>query len=149
MAASTIASDADVLRHLVVPAADEMDPAAAGAILQFRFDKEATRAIRRLLQKNNRGVLSAEERITLERYLRVGKVIDLFQAEARLAVAGDIGTLADEGYYIAPHIFAGVSPGWRACQCIRSRAGLAKGSRWLVRRQRRMAGVRAARGARP
>jgi hypothetical protein len=86
MASSTVPSDADVLRHLVLPDMDKMDPAAARAILQFRFDKEATKAIRRLLQKNNRGAISAEERITLERYLRVGKVIDLFQAKARLSL---------------------------------------------------------------
>jgi hypothetical protein len=86
MATSTIPSDADVLRHLVVPETDQMNPAAARAILQFRFDKEATKVIRRLLQKNNRGAISAEERITLERFLRVGKVLDLLQAKARLAL---------------------------------------------------------------
>jgi hypothetical protein len=86
MATSTIPSDADVLRHLVVPVTDQMEPAAARAILRFRFDQEAIKTIRRLLQKNNRAGLSAGERITLERFLRVGKVIDLFQAKARLSL---------------------------------------------------------------
>jgi hypothetical protein len=86
MASSTIPADADVLRHLLASDADQMDPAAARAILQFRFDKEATKTIRRLLQKNNRGTISADERITLEKFLRVGKVIDLFQAKARLSL---------------------------------------------------------------
>jgi RHH-type proline utilization regulon transcriptional repressor/proline dehydrogenase/delta 1-pyrroline-5-carboxylate dehydrogenase len=32
------------------------------------------------------------------------------QQEARLAYAGDVGALADEGYYVAPHIFTDVAP---------------------------------------
>ncbi len=37
-------------------------------------------------------------------YIEKGKL------EARLAYAGDVGALAGEGYYIAPHIFADVDP---------------------------------------
>ena len=41
---------------------------------------------------------------------RIEKTIELGKAEARLAYAGDTGTLAKEGYYVAPHIFADVAP---------------------------------------
>jgi hypothetical protein len=79
-------SDADILEHVVSPVKGGMDPDAARAILDLKFDKDATKRIRQLLQMNNRGAISAEERITLEKFLRFGKFIDLLQAKARLSL---------------------------------------------------------------
>jgi RHH-type proline utilization regulon transcriptional repressor/proline dehydrogenase/delta 1-pyrroline-5-carboxylate dehydrogenase len=45
-----------------------------------------------------------------EAYRRLLRAIEDGKAQARLAYAGDVGALTDEGYYIAPHIFADVSP---------------------------------------
>jgi hypothetical protein len=59
---------------------------AAKSLLQLAFSKNATRRIRQLLQKNNKGTISAAERITLDRYLRVGQFLDLLQAKARLSL---------------------------------------------------------------
>jgi RHH-type proline utilization regulon transcriptional repressor/proline dehydrogenase/delta 1-pyrroline-5-carboxylate dehydrogenase len=41
---------------------------------------------------------------------RVLDYVEKGKREARLAYAGEIGGLADEGYYVAPHIFAEVAP---------------------------------------
>jgi len=41
---------------------------------------------------------------------RIVRTIDAAKQQARLAYAGDLGTLADGGYYVAPHIFAEVPP---------------------------------------
>jgi RHH-type proline utilization regulon transcriptional repressor/proline dehydrogenase/delta 1-pyrroline-5-carboxylate dehydrogenase len=41
---------------------------------------------------------------------RLSGAIEKGKAEARLAFAGDVGALAGEGYYIAPHVFADVGP---------------------------------------
>jgi RHH-type proline utilization regulon transcriptional repressor/proline dehydrogenase/delta 1-pyrroline-5-carboxylate dehydrogenase len=41
---------------------------------------------------------------------KIEEMIEKGKAEARLAFAGDLGRLKDEGYYIAPHIFAEVAP---------------------------------------
>jgi RHH-type proline utilization regulon transcriptional repressor/proline dehydrogenase/delta 1-pyrroline-5-carboxylate dehydrogenase len=41
---------------------------------------------------------------------RILKYIDKGKQEARLAFAADIGPLAEEGYYVGPHIFADVAP---------------------------------------
>jgi RHH-type proline utilization regulon transcriptional repressor/proline dehydrogenase/delta 1-pyrroline-5-carboxylate dehydrogenase len=41
---------------------------------------------------------------------RIRATIERGKSEARLVYAGDVGALADEGYYIAPHIFADVPP---------------------------------------
>jgi RHH-type proline utilization regulon transcriptional repressor/proline dehydrogenase/delta 1-pyrroline-5-carboxylate dehydrogenase len=45
-----------------------------------------------------------------EAYKRLQQAIANGPAEGKLAYAGDLGSLADEGYYIAPHIFTEVSP---------------------------------------
>jgi RHH-type proline utilization regulon transcriptional repressor/proline dehydrogenase/delta 1-pyrroline-5-carboxylate dehydrogenase len=43
-------------------------------------------------------------------YRRLLGVIEKGKQEARLVYAGDVGNLADEGYYVAPHVFADVQP---------------------------------------
>jgi hypothetical protein len=44
--------------------------------------------MRLLLRKNNRGAITAGERVALERYLRVGRFLNLLQAKARLSLRG-------------------------------------------------------------
>ena len=41
---------------------------------------------------------------------KIEEMIETGKREARLAYAGEVGSLQGEGYYIAPHIFAEVSP---------------------------------------
>jgi RHH-type proline utilization regulon transcriptional repressor/proline dehydrogenase/delta 1-pyrroline-5-carboxylate dehydrogenase len=48
--------------------------------------------------------------IDAEARRRVLDYIARGQGEARLAFAGDVGPLAEEGYYVGPHIFADVAP---------------------------------------
>ncbi|HMF11934.1 MAG TPA: L-glutamate gamma-semialdehyde dehydrogenase, partial [Gemmataceae bacterium] len=49
-------------------------------------------------------VIDAEARRRILDYVEKGK------REARLMYAGDVGSLADEGYYVGPHVFADVAP---------------------------------------
>jgi hypothetical protein len=90
MSTTTITTDtiteADILEKIVAPEEGDMNPDAARAILGFKFDSDTTKQIRRLLQKNNRGTISAPERLTLEKFLRVGKFIDILHAKARLSL---------------------------------------------------------------
>ncbi len=48
--------------------------------------------------------------IDAEAYQRILRTIEKGKNEGRLVYAGDVGSLKDEGYYIAPHIFDDVSP---------------------------------------
>jgi hypothetical protein len=79
-------TEADILAEVIAP--DEADWSAAGAraLLDLKFTKEATKQIRQLLRKNNRGTITAPERLMLEKYLRVGRFLDLVQAKARLSL---------------------------------------------------------------
>ena len=49
-------------------------------------------------------VINEDARDKIEEMIETGK------SEARLAYAGDLGALKDEGFYVAPHIFAEVPP---------------------------------------
>lgn len=86
MPRSTTISEADILEHVISPVRGGLDPHAARAILKLKFDADATKRIRQLLQKNNRGTISTEEQTILEKFLRVGKFIDLLHAKARLSL---------------------------------------------------------------
>jgi RHH-type proline utilization regulon transcriptional repressor/proline dehydrogenase/delta 1-pyrroline-5-carboxylate dehydrogenase len=45
-----------------------------------------------------------------EAHQRILRTIEDGKTQGKLAFAGDVGSLRDEGYYIAPHIFAEVPP---------------------------------------
>jgi RHH-type proline utilization regulon transcriptional repressor/proline dehydrogenase/delta 1-pyrroline-5-carboxylate dehydrogenase len=49
-------------------------------------------------------VIDADARERILGYIEAGK------KESRLAYAGDLGFLVNEGYYVAPHVFADVAP---------------------------------------
>src|SRR5207302_991509 len=86
MARAPTLTEADILAKVIGDDQPTLTPEAARSLLTLQFDKEATRDIRGLLQKNNRGKITADERMTLERYLRVGQFLDLLQAKARLSL---------------------------------------------------------------
>ena len=86
MITTTPAGESDIVQRLVFPFDEDLDPAAARSLLRIRFDRAATKHINQLLRKNQRGIISAEERIVLEKYIRMGKFIDVLQAKARKAL---------------------------------------------------------------
>jgi hypothetical protein len=93
MATSSTVSEADILEKVVAPTAASLSPDTARELLKFRFDRQTTADIRRLLQKNNRGKITAQERVLLEKYLRVGQLLDLLHAKARVVLhAADAAT---------------------------------------------------------
>lgn len=80
-------SEAEILDRMIGAGDAEMTPEAAQALLQLKFDADASKAINRLLKANAAGTISTEDRLLLERYLRVGQLIDLVQAKARSALS--------------------------------------------------------------
>ncbi len=61
-------------------------PDVAATVLRWRFSKKSDRRITQLAQQNQRGTISAADRIVLERYLRVGSLLNLLQAKARITL---------------------------------------------------------------
>jgi hypothetical protein len=87
MSKRTPITEAAILAKLVAPAVGNLPPEAARAFLAMKFDRATIQTIRRLLRQNNRGTITAEDRLLLEKYLRVGQFLDLAQAKARLSLA--------------------------------------------------------------
>jgi hypothetical protein len=79
-------TEADILEKVITPKEGKLTPEAARALLTFQFDRVTTAAIRKLLRANNRGTITAEDRLALEKYLRVGQFLDLVHAKARLSL---------------------------------------------------------------
>jgi hypothetical protein len=77
-------TEAEILNEVVGPGQRELTPEAAKSILSLKFSRAATTRIRSLLRENNRGTISPEARMELEKYLRVGQLLDLLHAKARL-----------------------------------------------------------------
>jgi len=86
MIATAPTGESDILHRLVFPFDKDLDPQAARSLLLIRFDRSTTKHINQLLRKNQRGTISADERIALDKFIRMGKFIDVLQAKARKAL---------------------------------------------------------------
>jgi len=86
MSAANPVSEAALLEEMVSPLDEGFKPEAAEAILRLRFSDETYDRIRALLDANNRDALSEQEKRDLEKYLRVGQLLDLLHAKARLCL---------------------------------------------------------------
>jgi hypothetical protein len=80
-------TDDDILDRIVSADEPSLSPDAARSFLRLKFPAKDTACIRQLLRKNNTGTIDADERIALEKYLRVGQFLDLLDARARVALA--------------------------------------------------------------
>jgi len=80
-------TEGEILESIVTANGPALSPEAARSFLRLKFPaKDATR-IRQLLRKNTSGKMTADERIALEKYLRVGQFLDILHARSRLALA--------------------------------------------------------------
>lgn len=86
MSTETILTEADILTEVVEPNRPMLSAELAEELLSLKFNEDATGRIRDLLQKNNAGTITPTEKSTLEKYLRVGEFLDLWQAKARLTL---------------------------------------------------------------
>ncbi len=76
-----------ILARVIRPEDADLCPAAAEAFLRFRFGPRDRERMHELAEKNQNGTLNDAERQELEDYLRVGMMLDLLQAKARLALS--------------------------------------------------------------
>jgi hypothetical protein len=79
-------TEGDILAQVVAPRKADLTLEAARGLLALKFDRRAQQRIRKLLQQNNGGTISAADRLTLDNYLRVGQLLDLLHAKARLTL---------------------------------------------------------------
>lgn len=77
----------DILNEVLEPLAADMSSEAARALLQIRYGSQTKKRVNQLLQLNSRGKITAEDRIVLEEYVRLGQVIEMIQSIARRKVS--------------------------------------------------------------
>ena len=82
----TTVTEADIMADAIAPDCGDMPVEAARSILNWKFSDKAIRHMRSLLDLNNKGLLTPTERDELDRYRRVGLLIDLVQAKARISI---------------------------------------------------------------
>ena len=78
--------EAAILTRVIRPTQDDLSPAAARALLKFDFPAEDRERMHDLAAKNQAGKLTVAERQELDGYLRVGRLLDLLSAKARLSL---------------------------------------------------------------
>ena len=86
MISTSAITEADILNEVVKASTRAFSRQVAEEFLSFGFDDAATTRIRELLQKNNEGSISGDEKLTLDSFLRVGMFLDLLQAKARASL---------------------------------------------------------------
>ncbi len=70
----------------MAPERPHFDPEIARSILGFRFSEAQNARMRKLAEKNSQGALTKTEAEETESYRRVGNLLALLQAKARLAL---------------------------------------------------------------
>jgi hypothetical protein len=75
-----------ILERLIMPEEPSLSAEAARAILKVTFRPEDRQHVLDLLEKNQEGKLTPNEREELEEYVRVDDLLSLLQSKARLSL---------------------------------------------------------------
>ncbi len=79
-------TEAELLAEIVAPDQATLNAEAARSIASLRFSDRAHARMADLCDRGNRGELSAQDQAEIESYRRVGLLLDLLQAKARLSL---------------------------------------------------------------
>ena len=79
-------SEADIIAEVIAPNEGDLPADVARSVLKWKFGDKAARRMSMLADRNNKGIITDPEREELERYLRVGSVINIVQAKARVSL---------------------------------------------------------------
>lgn len=78
---SSPTTESEILDEIVQSGEPGFRTDVAESLLELKFSDRATQRMRVLLDRNNRGELTPDEETELERFRRVGLLIDLIQAK--------------------------------------------------------------------
>jgi hypothetical protein len=79
-------SDTAILTRVIQPKQGDLSSSAARAFLEFGFPEADRKRMHELAVKNQAGALTAAEEEELDAYVRVGQLVDLLAAKARLSL---------------------------------------------------------------
>jgi hypothetical protein len=81
---ATPTSEAAIWQRVIQPEDDDLSAAAARAFLRLRFQSHDLERMHALAVKNQQETLTEQEIADLDAYRRVGLLLELLQAKARL-----------------------------------------------------------------
>jgi hypothetical protein len=79
-------NEAAILSRVIQPNHNDLPAAAARALLKLEFTTDDRERMHELAVKNQAGKLTGTEQHELDGYLRVGRLLDLLAAKARLSL---------------------------------------------------------------
>lgn len=80
--------DAAILARVIDARPSRFDPHVATALLEWDFPETDLKKMRELAEKARQGSLTPEEESLLDSYIRIGHLVNLVQAKARVSLAG-------------------------------------------------------------
>jgi hypothetical protein len=86
MPTSLASSEVDIISEAISPSEGDLSPDVAKSILQWKFSKRAILRMNKLARKNEAGTLTKDEKKELGRYIRIGHMINIVHAKARLSL---------------------------------------------------------------
>ena len=81
-----IPSESDILSRVILPTEGSLPEQAAQAILRLAFPEHDIDRMNELASMNRQGKVTDAERDELERYSRVGNLLNLLHAKARCSL---------------------------------------------------------------
>jgi hypothetical protein len=85
MSQSTL-SESDILAEVIAADVGDLSPDVAQSLLRWKFTDRAVARMTELADRNNKGTITLPQREDLEKYLRVGSLLNIVQAKARLSL---------------------------------------------------------------
>ncbi|HQU41487.1 MAG TPA: hypothetical protein PK867_01690 [Pirellulales bacterium] len=79
-------TESEILADVIAPDQGDLAAEVAQSVLRWKFTDRALARMNDLAGRNNKGTITAQERQDLEKYLRVGNLINILQAKARLSL---------------------------------------------------------------
>jgi hypothetical protein len=92
MTSATAVTEVDIISDVITPDRGDLPPEVAQSVLAWKFTQRAVTRMDELAERNRSGAISPDEREELEKYLRVGTLINLLQAKARLSLVASGST---------------------------------------------------------
>jgi hypothetical protein len=82
MSRNATVSEFEILCDVISPRRADLTPEVARSILEWKFSARSVAKMNRLAERNRLGKITESEREELERFLRVGSLVNLAQAKA-------------------------------------------------------------------
>lgn len=89
MNTTTTSPDLEVISQLVLTPGETLSHASAEAILAWHFSDAAKQEMRELREKNSEDTITPAEYAKLDSYRRVGNLLDMTRAQAKLALRAE------------------------------------------------------------